>query len=189
MVLVTQRKTTQNRVASGNGQRRRRTLRVTALTARMSESTTSPTPDHPTGLSTAPGASLSTVDPGNPDDDMQWLESLPVRARLADRSSFDREAVMWRRIRPVVEQLRDMCGIGVLTDDDFTSSRVGGFCKQRYTRHVACLVGVESPARWRLCATCQGTGKKKLGIECHECLGGGYGIVHRGDAVVDEYAE
>ena len=129
------------------------------------------------------GTPTETIPAGIHDtvEETQWLASLPVRQRLADTSAFDRDALLWRRVQPAVEMMRTLSGPGRLATDDYGKARIGAFCKQRYSRHLGCVVGVKPPAQWTVCTFCRGTGKARTGTECYPCLAGGYAIGHVGD--------
>ena len=112
------------------------------------------------------------TDPREADDqltDDEWLGSLPIRSTFGDPAAFDREALGWRRLQPLLAQARK-------ESPGFDR----GLQLRRFRTHrpqlVAYVAWLDHPGRWRTCAACKGSGADTGTACCTECLGDGFNI-------------
>jgi hypothetical protein len=107
--------------------------------------------------------------------DEQWLASLRVRRRLADKTLFDTEALLWRRIWPEVER---MIGRLEAHRPELHEACVKGRhlpFYQQFARQLNEMIRFPDPTGWHICRYCKGKGRK--GPEkapCIDCGGGGF---------------
>jgi hypothetical protein len=121
-------------------------------------------------------------DKGRADDNEQWLKTLPIRTKLADPTSFDREALAWRRAQPLLMELNAIFGI---TEDDHKMACLGSGYRKKLASMIAVATGVEPPSCWKICKMCTGSGRSKgLTKPCDWCGGSGYKVTLQSDQLV-----
>jgi hypothetical protein len=116
---------------------------------------------------------------GDADDDRRWLESIPLRARLADPAVFDRQALLWGHVQPVVRQF---CAAFTPTEDDERNAESDRYFRLFYsyilTSIIQTLNCLPGPGDWKVCPKCEGRGRPKTRrTACGTCLGGGFRMV------------
>ena len=111
------------------------------------------------------------IGPDDPVGDREWLESLPPRADLRDPTAFDREALIWRRAAPIIDQARLAPGF----EAEIKHKR---FFDLR-PRLLVHLLGLEHPGHWNVCGLCGGAGLGAGPGRCMGCWGDGYKITRR----------
>jgi hypothetical protein len=112
-------------------------------------------------------------------DDAQWLATMPLRSKLQDPTTFDGEALRWRRVQPVIDLLLQ---IFTPSAEDLRAAWISTWYKQRHAYAVAVLAGINPPDQWELCSRCGGSGRSGfLKKECDQCRGAGYAPTHQGD--------
>jgi ParB-like chromosome segregation protein Spo0J len=110
------------------------------------------------------------VEGGPSTEDRDYLESCPVRARLADPAHFDREALIQHRLRPVLELLgREFPGA-------FEEGAGGGPIVAIASTRLDRLIRVRDACEWTVCTGCTGTGTAPGGRRCALCEGGGFEV-------------
>ena len=115
----------------------------------------------------------SDVDPLG---DREWLEGLPVRARLRDPAAFDREALGWRWLQPLLDRgRREHPGF----DGEVPLRMFSCASRPQLLSHVASL---RHPRDWRACPGCRGTGAGGRDGRCESCRGDGF-VITRADGV------
>jgi hypothetical protein len=146
---------------------------------RRAETSRADRSEHSTGKS---DKGAEEPDKGRADDDEQWLKTLPIRTKLADPTSFDREALAWRRAQPLLMELN---AIFEVTEDDHKMACLGTRYRKRLASMVAVATGVEPPSRWKICSMCKGRGcKSGFTTPCIECDGAGYRVTLQADRIV-----
>jgi hypothetical protein len=117
-------------------------------------------------------------------DDNQWLKSRPVRQKLEDPRTFDREALLWRHTWPAVEQMirRIEERRPDLLEED--TNNVSHW--RKYTRRLLEMIRFPHQDSWRVCKFCNGTGRAPIcdgmGLgsreeqRCGLCDGMGFGF-------------
>jgi hypothetical protein len=129
----------------------------------------------------SPAATSDTADAVG---DAEWLESMPIRLQLRDPAEFDAQALIWKRVQPAIDMMRQVFSP---SGDDLSRAWNSGRYRERVAYVVAGPIGLNSPERWRLCARCRGTGRSNaLGMECVLCGGAGFAITHEGAPAVSE---
>ena len=103
-------------------------------------------------------------------EDRDYLESCPVRARLADPALFDRQALIQHRLRPVLERL------GREFPEAFEEGAWGGPIAAIASTRLDRLMLVRDAREWTLCTICSGTGTERGGRRCAMCEGGGFEV-------------
>ncbi len=130
----------------------------------------------PVGVERIDVEKIDAVQAGDVDPlgDREWLEGLPVRARLRDPAAFDREAMGWRRLQPLLDRTRiEHPGFdGEVGLRVFSSS-----WRHQLLSHVAAL---DHPRDWWVCPGCRGTGSGGQGGPCGSCRGDGF-VITRAD--------
>ena len=111
----------------------------------------------------------------DPRADREWLERLPLRAALRDPAAFDREALAWRRVAPLLEEARRR---DTGFDDEMRLRRSRTWAPQV----LANLAGLDHPDRWKSCARCLGSGGGAGSGPCPECRGDGYMVTRRAES-------
>ena len=110
------------------------------------------------------------VEGGPSTEDRDYLESCPVRVRLADPALFDRQALILHRLRPVLERLgREF---PEAFEDGAWRGPIGAFASTRLDR----LMFVRDARKWTLCTFCMGTGTEQGERRCSICEGGGFEV-------------
>jgi hypothetical protein len=107
--------------------------------------------------------------------DKQWLASLNnIRRNLADPTHYDKDALIWRRLRPGIDGLiRLVEGLG----RDAREAMAEAMAVRRYPYRVALLIGVAHPRAWDLCRFCNGKGRDgRRKQPCVMCDGAGYRV-------------
>ena len=135
---------------------------------------TVPTPSRSTSSGSTPSR-VNAVQAGaeGPQGDRAWLEGLPVRARLRDPAAFDREALGWRRLQPLLDRARrEHPGF----DGEVPLRMFSSASRPQLLSHVASL---GHPRDWRVCPSCGGTGAGDRGGRCESCRGDGF-VHHAG---------
>jgi hypothetical protein len=123
------------------------------------------------------GASAASVQ--NTDDDASWLKSLPLRAQLANTTSFDEEARLWKRTRPLMDTLRDILSPGAV---EVGRGATPSMAKKGYRLRVLFATHVRPPDKWKLCDGCKGKLTDRTGrLSCLPCDGHGFFVTHEGD--------
>jgi hypothetical protein len=97
--------------------------------------------------------------------DRRWLESFPLRARLADPTAFDREATLWHVGREVCDRLPPAGD---------TRSPVRLFLTG--TAPSDLLTRVRPPAEWTACRRCSGRQVDRDGGPCGDCAADGFRV-------------
>ena len=110
------------------------------------------------------------VERGPSTEDRVYLESCPVRARLADPARFDREALIQHRLRPLLERLA--WEFPEAFEDGLWGGPIAAIASTRLDR----LMLVRDAREWTLCIFCTGTGTAQGGDPCAMCEGGGFEI-------------
>jgi hypothetical protein len=118
------------------------------------------------------------------DKDAAWLASLRIRAQLSDTIVFDEQAKLWRRLQPLMEQMRDAHEPAA---EELSRAWSCTVYKKRYSYLVAVLLGANPPQDWVPCPRCKGSGKSgALKTACFECEGACFAITHRGDPMAHQ---
>lgn len=117
-----------------------------------------------------PGDAGQADDAEDPQGDREWLESLPLWARLSDPAAFARDALAWRRLQPLVDRARREDSA---FDREARLRSFGFTIKPQLLSHVAALA---HPRTWRVCRLCQGTGADYRAGRCDSCRGDGFVI-------------
>jgi hypothetical protein len=111
-------------------------------------------------------------------DDQTWLASFPIRQKLADPTDFDREALLWRRTWPEVEQ--KIRRIEVHRPDLLKEVESVELDYSSYAFHLQEMIAFPHPDNWYTCSPCKGTGREKRTKQtCGACAGAGYGNLTR----------
>jgi hypothetical protein len=106
-------------------------------------------------------------------DDAQWLATLRIRQKLADPTAFDREALLWRRISPEVEQMIGRIEAGRPGLLKELAKRTIPVCW--YAPVLMTLIRWPHPSTWFVCQNCGGRGRRGRSKEsCYLCIGTGY---------------
>jgi ParB-like chromosome segregation protein Spo0J len=107
--------------------------------------------------------------------DRKWLKGLPLWDQLADRSTFIREAMVWKRVQPLLDQIR-LAFPGL----DAESRKL--IIDPHKTQLVIHLLNLRAPAEWEVCFQCTGTGSSNdpRDPRCSWCRGDGFEITKRG---------
>ena len=111
----------------------------------------------------------ATHEDGPSTEDRDYLESCPVRARLADPALFDRQALIQHRLRPVLERL------GREFPEAFEDGAWGGPIAAIASTRLDRLMHVRDAREWTICTICTGTGTAH-GRRCCICEGGGFEV-------------
>lgn len=111
--------------------------------------------------------------------DEEWLQSLPIRSRLDDPTTFDEQALLWRRARPMIDSLARLHRPG---PEEIARVRVAGWIRKRYAFLVTYITTVLPPDRWRLCHLCHGTGRSASLLKpCDGCWEAGFEVAFEGE--------
>jgi hypothetical protein len=111
--------------------------------------------------------------------DQEWLASIPLRAQLDDPTSFDRNAILWRRAQPQFARLSELIAP---SPEEIPSSRQFKMARNRFRLRLLFGIRVRRPHDWRLCPQCRGGFTDRPGtMPCSGCDGGGYVLTHEGD--------
>jgi ParB-like chromosome segregation protein Spo0J len=105
----------------------------------------------------------------------EWLEGLPLWDQLTDRSTFIREAMVWKRVQPLLDQVR------LVFPGLDAESRVMSI-EPHSTQLVGHLLNLRPPEEWEVCFRCTGTGTSNdpRDPRCSWCRGDGFEITKRG---------
>jgi hypothetical protein len=108
--------------------------------------------------------------------DAEWLKGISVRAKLADPTRFDRDALCWRAAR----RLRDTFPPELLpTAEEAERGRTLflAVAEGRFSCLMAFVWDVPPPELWTACSRCQGTGRSGVPVAtCRVCDGAGYEV-------------
>jgi hypothetical protein len=129
-----------------------------------------------------PGQPGDRVEPGPSDKD--WLDAIPLRRELDDPSHFDREAILWRRTRPLAARASELIAP---TPEEIARSTYFMMTRNQFRLRLLFALRVNDPALWRLCSQCRGRSTDRPGtIPCSRCDGHGYVLSHEGEVVEEE---
>jgi hypothetical protein len=111
---------------------------------------------------------------GHESPDAEWLASIRLRAKLADPSRFDRDALSWRAMR----RLRDTFPPELLpTAEEVERGRTLHLAaaEGRFSYLLAFVWNAPPPELWTACSRCQGTGRSGVPeATCRVCDGAGF---------------
>jgi hypothetical protein len=107
--------------------------------------------------------------------DREWLKGLPLWDQLTDRSAFIREAMFWKRVQPLLDQVR-------LAFPDLDAESREMIIDPHKTQLVSHLLNLRPPEEWEVCFRCTGTGSNNDSRDprCSWCRGDGFEITKRG---------
>lgn len=97
--------------------------------------------------------------------DAEWLDTLPVRKRLEDPATFDRNALAYRALHEsgILGDLAEAAA-DLLPED---ARRDGPFEKL-----ARALANAEHPRDWKVCSACRGKSAAGKVSKCNICVGG-----------------
>ena len=106
--------------------------------------------------------------------DREWLKGIPLWDRLADRSTFIREAMVWKRVQPLLDQFR-------LAFPGLDAESRELIIDPHRTQLVVHLLNLRPPEEWAVCFRCAGTGScdDPRDPQCFWCRGDGFEITIR----------
>src|SRR5262249_33763307 len=103
------------------------------------------------------------------------LESLPLHSRLADPGRFDREALLFRAVKPLIEAIRQATSP---VSAELQCVLAGQKWTNTFLSRLAYSLSVADPAQWIACPHCKGTGTDATGSDtCQYCQGARFEIV------------
>jgi ParB-like chromosome segregation protein Spo0J len=103
--------------------------------------------------------------------DRKWLKGLPLWDQLTDRSAFIREAMVWKRVQPLLDQVR-------LAFPRLDAESRALVIDPHRTHLVIHLFNLRPPEEWKVCFRCTGTGSSDdpRDPRCSWCRGNGFEI-------------
>jgi ParB-like chromosome segregation protein Spo0J len=106
--------------------------------------------------------------------DRNWLKGLPLWDQLTDRSAFIREVMVWKRVQPLLDQVR-------LAFPRLDAESRALVMDPHKTHLVIHLLNLRPPEEWKVCFICTGTGSSIDPREsrCSWCRGDGFEITKR----------
>jgi ParB-like chromosome segregation protein Spo0J len=107
--------------------------------------------------------------------DREWLKGLPLWDQLTDQSIFIREAMVWKRVQPLLDQVR-------LAFPGLDAESREMIIDPHKTQLVVHLLNLRPPEEWKVCFQCTGTGSSDdpRDPRCSWCRGDGFEITKRG---------
>ena len=107
--------------------------------------------------------------------DREWLKRLPLWDQLTDQSVFIREAMVWKRVQPLLDQVRR-----AFPGLDAESREL--IVDPHKTQLVVHLLNLRPPEEWEVCFRCTGKGSSDdpRDPRCSWCRGDGFEITKRG---------
>jgi ParB-like chromosome segregation protein Spo0J len=117
----------------------------------------------------------ATHEDGLSKHDREWMKRLPLWDQLTDRSIFIREAMVWKRVQPLLDQVR-LAFPGLDAE-----SRVLTI-EPHKIQLVVHLLNLRPPEEWEVCFRCTGKGSSDdpRDPRCSWCRGDGFEITKRG---------
>jgi hypothetical protein len=117
--------------------------------------------------------------------DEEWLVKFPLRGVLVDPTTFDDEALLWRRLCRIRGRLAECAG---LTHEQFRSGLAASATARRFLPVLARFLDVPHPRRWNACYRCSGKGCKVPvdKIPCAACDGVGYEVPRSNEEILDK---
>lgn len=112
--------------------------------------------------------------------DEAWLEQSELRAQLADPRAFDRQALLWRRVRPALARLAGEVGE---VECGYLKGPMAKLAPLHLDAILHSLATTEGPESWVKCEVCDG-GHRRAGIgaclACHDhgFLPGDYRVIN-----------
>jgi hypothetical protein len=145
--------------------------------------TPTPTPaTDPIGPDVEEGQPAGPTSP-EPSDD-EWLAAIPLRRALADTSQFDRDALLWRRMRQLAAQVAELINP---TAEEIGRSNYFNMVRNRYRLRLLFGLRINNPSLWRICSKCRGKYTNRPGtMPCGLCDGFGYSLSHEAEVVEEE---
>jgi hypothetical protein len=118
------------------------------------------------------------TEPDQPSD-QEWLASIPLREQLDDPTSFDRNAILWRRVQPQFARLLELVAP---SPEELGNSAYFRMARNRFRLRLLFGMGVRDPRDLTICPRCRGGFTDRPGTKpCSGCDGGGYLLTHDGD--------
>ena len=129
-----------------------------------------PQPDQ----ASAPAASMLDHSTQPASSDSAWLAPFPIRAQLADPTTFDRDALLWRAFQSLLPLLfAELQPTGLEREKSRTLFLA--VAEGRFPYLVAYLLNTPPPQQWKVCGRCKGRGRSGLPeATCLVCEGGGF---------------
>ena len=127
----------------------------------------------------ARASELRRAEKATPEDglsklDREWLKGLPLWGQLTDRSTFIREAMVWKRVQPLLDQVR-------LAFPGLDAESRELIIDPHKIHLVVHLLNLRPPEGWKVCFRCTGTGSSDdpRDPRCSWCRGEGFEITQR----------
>jgi hypothetical protein len=135
-------------------------------------------PDTDRSKSEGSEAQSWATEPDQPSD-QEWLARIPLREQLDDPTSFDRNAILWRRVQPQFARLLELVAP---SPEELGNSAYFRMARNRFRLRLLFGMGVRDPRDWTICPRCRGGFTDRPGtMPCSGCDGGGYLLTHHGD--------